>query len=70
MKCLQLTVLWFLMTLVNAIKWYYFTVGASEQESSKHIALPWVSILADLLKPAFRHIAKNVDLHQEYQSVI
>lgn len=34
-----------------------------------HIALPWVFILADLFKPAFRHVAKNVELHHEHQWV-
>lgn len=53
----------------NAIKWYYFTADSSEQESSYTHCSSLSFHLADLFKPAFRHIAKIVELHQEHQSV-
>lgn len=53
----------------NAMKWYYLVLDPQNERTCIHISFPWVFILADLLKPAFRHTAKNVELHQELQSV-
>lgn len=62
MQCLQLIVLRFfdgtdLMPRNPTI----LVLDPQHKRTCIHISFPWAFILADLLKPAFRHTAENVE---------